>query len=117
MIENVMIKSHLIVTSVQDEFSIKWCGRIIDTKPIIKNNKPIFVIIGSEGRAELNTINMKQIEDCAKRLTKPQGRASITTDQSFIYIKETDGKETCIGIVTHNHIKKYAPMYDQVGYR
>lgn len=117
MIENVLIKTHLIVTDVHEEYSIKWCGRIVDTNPILQNGMPIFVIIGSESRMELNTIDMKQIENCAKRLTRPRGRAAVTTDQAFIYIKEVDGKETCIGIVTHKHIKKYAPMYDQVGYR
>lgn len=50
MIENVLIKTHLIV---HEEYSIKWCGRIIDTNPILQ--------IGSESRMELNTIDMKQI--------------------------------------------------------
>lgn len=117
MIENVLIKTHLIITSIHEEYSIKWCGRIIDTNPVLKNGKPIFVVIGRDSRVELNTIDMKQIENCAKRLTRPKGHAAVTTDQAFIYIKEVDEKETCIGIVTHKHIKKYAPMYDQVGYR
>lgn len=117
MIENVLIKTHLIVTDVHEEYSIKWCGKIIDTNPILKNGKPVFVVIGRDSRVELNTVDMKQIENCAKRLTQPKGRAAATTDQAFIYIKEVGGKETCIGVVTHKHIKKYAPMYDQVGYR
>lgn len=116
MIEDVMIKTHLIITDIHEEYSIKWCGKIIDTQPELKNNMPIFIIIGSEGRVELNTLDMKRIEDCAKRLTNPKGRAAITTDKSYIYIKEIDDKETCIGVVTHNHVKKYAPMFDPVGY-
>ena len=117
MIENVLIKTHLIVTDVHEEYSIKWCGKIIDTNPILQNNMPIFIIIGSESRMELNTFDLKRIEDCAKRLTRPRGRASVTTDKAFIYIKEKNDKETCVGVVTHNHIKKYAPMYDRIGYR
>lgn len=117
MTENVLIKTHLIITSIHEEYSIKWCGKIIDTNPILKDGKPIFIVIGHDSRVELNTVDMKQIENCAKRLIRPKGRAAVTTDQAFIYIKEVDEKETCIGIVTHKHIKKYAPMYDQVGYR
>lgn len=117
MVEDIMIKTHLIITDIHEEYSIKWCGKIAETKPLFLNDKPVFVIIGSESRIELNTFDMKQIEDCAKRLTHPKGRAAITTDKSYIYIKEIDGAETCIGIVTHNHIKKYAPMFDPVGFK
>jgi hypothetical protein len=117
MIDNVMIKSHLIITDIHEEYSIKWCGNIIDTQPEFKNNMPIFAIVGSESRIELNTLDMKQIENCAKRLTNPRGRSAVTTDKAHIYIKEKNGKETCIGIVTHKRIKKYAPMFDAVGYK
>lgn len=117
MIENVMIKTHLIITDIHNEYSIKWCGTIIDTKPELKNGMPIFAIVGSESRVELNTLDMKQIENCAKRLTNPRGRAAVTTDKAYIYIKEIGDKETCIGIVTHKKIKKYAPMFDPVGYK
>ena len=117
MIENVMIKTHLIVTDVHEEYSIKWCNKIIDTNPVFENDKPVFIVISSNSRVELNTIDMKQIEDCAKHITRPKGRAAITTDKAYIYIKEVGNKETLIGVVTHNHIKKYAPMYDAVGYR
>ena len=117
MIENVMIKTHLIITDIHNEYSIKWCGTIIDTKPELKNGMPIFAIVGSESRVELNTLDMKQIENCAKRLTNPRGRAAVTTDKAYIYIKEIGCKETCIGIVTHKKVKKYAPMFDPVVYK
>lgn len=116
MIDDVMIKSHLIITSVQEQYEIKWCGKLKDTNPLLVNDKPVFVVIGGDRRVELNTLNMKQIEECGKRLTTPKGRAAITTDKSFIYIKEIDGKETCIGVVIHHHVKKYAPMFDAVGW-
>lgn len=117
MIENVMIKTHLIITDIHNEYSIKWCGTIIDTKPELKNGMPIFAIVGSESRVELNTLDMKWIEDCAKRLTNPRGRAAVTTDKAYIYIKEIGCKETCIGIVTYKKVKKYAPMFDPVVYK
>lgn len=117
MIENVMVKTHLIVTSIHEEFTIKWCGRIIDTKPIFKNDMPIFTIISSVSRVELNTCDMKRVEECAKKITCPRGRAAMTTDKAYIYIQEVDNHETLVGIVTHNHVKKYAPMFDPVGYK
>lgn len=45
MIENVMIKSHLIITDIHEEYSIKWCGNIIDTQPELKNNMPILRLL------------------------------------------------------------------------
>ena len=116
MVEDVKIKTHLIITNLREEYSIKWCGKIVDTNPLFVNNKPVFVVVGDKKRVELNTCDMKQIEDCAKRLTNPKGKAAVTTDTAFIYIKEIDKKETLIGTVRHNHIKTFAPIYDSVGY-
>lgn len=64
--EEILIKTHLIITDIQDEYSIKWCGKIIETKPLLKEGIPCFVIIGTSGRVELNTINIKQLEETAK---------------------------------------------------
>ena len=111
--EEVKLKTHLIVTDVHEEYTVKWCGKLIDTKPALKNGLPIFIIVGAEGRVELNTINIKQIEDCAKRLTHPRGRQSITTDTSYIYLQEEDGTETLMGRVIHKHVKQYQQMYDR----
>ena len=38
----VLVKTHLIITDMHEEYHMNWCGKIIDTKPKIKNNKPIF---------------------------------------------------------------------------
>ena len=115
--EEVLIKSHLIVTEVHSEYSIKWVGRVLDTKPKFKNNKPIFVIRGGKGRTELNTTDMVRIEKCAKMCTRPKGRSAVTTDTARIYIVEENDNEKLMGILTHNHVKTFAPMYDRVGYR
>ena len=117
--EEKMIKSHLIVTDIHDEYHISWCGKIAEAKPKFKNGKPIFIIIGSknsEGRIELNTTNMKEIEECARLLTNPKGRSAVTTDTARIFIKEENGSEKLLGVLTHNHVKSYAPMYDKVYY-
>ena len=39
--EEVMLKTHLIITDIHNEYHIKWCGKIKDTKPKFKNGKPI----------------------------------------------------------------------------
>lgn len=111
--QEIMLKTHLIVTDVHEEYFIDWCGKITDTKPLFKNGLPIFILIGSESRMELNTINFKQIEESAKKMTHPRGRQAITTDVVRIYIKEEDGKETFLGKVTHNHVKQYQQMFDK----
>ena len=110
--QEVMIKTHLIVTDVHEEYHIDWCGKIADAKPLFKNDMPVFIIISSKGRAELNTINIKSVEETAKKMTYPRGRKAITTDTARIYIKEESGKEKLIGKVIHNHVKKYQQMYD-----
>lgn len=115
--KEVALKTHLIITDIQDEYSIEWCGKFKDAKPMIKNDLPVFIVVGSEGRFELNCLDMKFIEDCAKSAAKPKGRESFTSDQAYIYLLEEDENETLIGIVTHSRIKKYAPMFDKVGWR
>lgn len=52
-----------------------------------------------------------------KNLLIQEVRQAVTTDKARIYIVEEDGKETLIGVLTHNNVKQYAPMFDPVGYR
>ena len=108
------IKTHLIVKEQYDEYKVKWCGRLIDSTPELKNGMPIFVIIANKGRMELNTLDLFDVERQAKKFTYPRGRGSLTTDKGFIYVKEQGGGEKLIGVVVHNHIRKYAPMYDEL---
>ena len=112
----VLVKTHLIVTDIHEEYNINWCGKIINTKPKIKNGKPIFAVIGSRGRIELNTTDMQRVEKCAKLLTAPKGRQAITSDTAHIYIIEENDKETLMGVLTHNHVKSYAPIFDKVDF-
>lgn len=113
----ISIKSHLIIDSIEDKYDIKWCGKILEPKPKIKNNLPIFIVISSDKRIELNTINMKQIEDCAKRLSQPRGREAVTADAVNIYILEENENEKLMGVVKHTRIKHFVPMYDKVEWR
>ena len=112
--EEILIKTHLIVKDVHSEYHIKWIGRILDTKPKFKNGKPIFIVVGGGGRMELNTTDMARIEKCAKLCTQPKGRKTFTSDTARIYILEEDDNEKLLGIVEHNRIKTFAPMHDTV---
>ena len=114
--EEISIKSHLIIKDIHDEYHMNWCGKIVDAKPKLENGLPIFVIIGSKGRIELNTIDMSRIERAAKSLTYPKGRTAISIDTSRIYIKEENGNEMLLGVMTHKNVKTFAPMFDKVGY-
>lgn len=111
MIEN--IKTHLIVREIYDEFKIEWTGRMKDIQPKLRDNKPIFFVRGGKGCMELNTIDMSYIEQTAKTLTYPRGRASTTTDKAYIYIIDKNNDKKLLGTVTHNHIKEYNQMYDK----
>ena len=115
--EELLVKTHLIITDIHEEYHMKWCGKIVDAKPELQHGLPIFVIVGTKGRIELNTVDMKRIEKCAKLLTDPRGRSSVSTDSSRIYIKEIDGNEKLLGVMIHNNIKTFSPMFDKVGYQ
>lgn len=109
----VKLKTHLIVSDIHEEYFVDWCGSIAHTKPRIENGMPIFVIMTSRKRVELNTVNIKRVEECAKKLTEPHGRQAVTTDIAYIYIQENDGGRALIGTVTHNHVKQYQQMFDK----
>ena len=114
--EEISIKTHLIITDIHDEYHMDWCGKIVEAKPLLKDGLPLFVIIGTRGRIELNTIDMKRIEKTAKLLTCPKGRSAVSVDTTRIYIKEIDGNEMLMGVMTHKNVKTFAPMYDKVGF-
>ncbi len=114
--QEVMLKTHLICSGMYEEYSVKWCGKLVDVEPQLKNGLPIFVIVGSDGRMELNTIDIKTIEKCAKSLSHPRGREAITSDCARIYILEEDGNERLMGKVFHNHVKQYQQMFDWFEY-
>ncbi len=115
--QEVAVKTHLIVSEVRDEYNIKWCGEIAKANPFLQNGLPVFVLIGSDGRSELNTIDMKMIEGTAKCMTHPRGKGAISVDTVNIYIKEADGNEMPLGSITHRRVKKYQQMFDKVGFR
>ena len=114
--QEVMIKSHLIITDIHNEYHMDWCGKIADAKPMLKDGLPIFVIIGTRCRIELNTIDMKRIVSAAKTLTYPKGKSAVSIDKARIYIKEEDGNDFLLGVMTHKNVKTFAPMFDKVGY-
>lgn len=108
---NSVEKPHFIVKDIEDNFHTNWCGKIIEAKPIFKDGKPIFVIIGSQHRLELNTIDLNYVEKCAKRMTCPKGRQAVTTDSARIYIKEELGNEMLLGVVSHVRTKTFIPVH------
>ena len=114
--EELLVKTHLIITDIHDEYHMRWCGKIVDANPLLQNGLPLFIIIGTRGRIELNTIDMARIESAAKLLTHPKGRSAVSVDTSRIYIKETNGNDFLLGVMTHKNIKTFAPMHDKVGF-
>ena len=114
--EEISVKTHLIIKDIHDEYHMNWCGKIAESKPLLKDGLPLFIIIGTRGRIELNTIDMARIEHTAKLLTHPKGRSAVSVDTSRIYIKETDGNDFLLGVMTHKNIKTFAPMHDKVGF-
>ena len=110
MKEKEVVNTRLICIGCDDEYQMKWVKKIADTNPIFNQNKLSFVIISSQSRVEIDTLNFKRLEECAKKLTAPKGRSAVSTDKSYIYIKEIDGNEKLIGILTHNRIKNFVPI-------
>ena len=117
MMEERLIKTHLIITDIHEEYKFNWCGKILDSKPMIENGKPIFIVAGNNGRMELNTTDMSRVEHCAKLVSRPKGKTAVTTDTVRILVKQEDESEFLVGTLTHNHIKTFVPMRDMVYYR
>ena len=111
MREKSLDKPHFIVKDIQDDYHVNWCGKLIEAKPILKDGKPIFVIIGSQHRLELNTIDLNYVEKCAKRMTYPKGRQAVTTDSARVYIKEESGNEFLLGVISHIRSKTFVPVH------
>lgn len=105
-------KTKFILLKTENNFYTKWCGRMIDSNPIIQNNKFIFVVISSDTRLEINTNDINYVEKIAKKMTKPKGRQAVASDSVRIYIKEKFDNEKLLGILFHNRIKVFAPVYD-----
>lgn len=110
------IKTHLIIDNIEDQYSINWCGKIKDSRPLLKDGCPVFAVIGNKTRVELNTMDPSVLEKCAKRLTAPKGREATTLDSSHIYLKEENGNEKLMCVVTHTRVKHFIPISDKVGY-
>ena len=114
--EEISIKTHLIITDIHDEYHMNWCGKIANAKPYLKNGLPLFIIIGTGGRLELNTIDIKHLEKSAKLLTRPKGRSAVSKDTARIYIREVDGNDLLLGVLTHKNVKTFSPMHDKIGF-
>ena len=114
--EEISVKTHLIITDIHDEYHMNWCGKITNAKRYLKNGLPLFIIIGTGGRLELNTIDMKYLEKSAKLLTRPKGRSAVNKDTARIYIREVNGNDLLLGVLTHKNVKTFAPMHDKVGF-
>ena len=114
--EEISVKTHLIITDIHDEYHMNWCGKIANAKPYLKNGLPLFIIIGTGGRLELNTIDMKHLEKSAKLLTRPKGRSAVSKDTARIYIREVVGNDLLLGVLTHKNVKTFAPMHDKIGF-
>ena len=114
--EEISVKTHLIITDIHDEYHMNWCGKIAKAKPYLKNGLPLFIIIGTGGRLELNTIDMKHLEKSAKLLTRPKGRSAVSKDTARIYIREVDGNDLLLGVLTHKNVKTFSPMHDKIGF-
>ena len=114
--EEISVKTHLIITDIHDEYHMNWCGKIANAKPYLKNGLPLFIIIGTGGRLELNTIDMKHLEKSAKLLTRPNGRSVVNKDTARIYIREVNGNDLLLGVLTHKNGKTFAPMHDKIGF-
>ena len=116
--QEMMVKTHLIITDIHEEYHMNWCGKLFDAKPLFnEKGMPIFAIIGSQSRMNVSTLDINYLEECAKRLTHPKGRSAISSDVARIYIKEIDGNEKLLGVLTHKRVKSFAPMYDKTGCR
>ena len=60
--QEIMVKTHLIIKDIHEEYNMNWCGKLFDAKHALnENGMPTFIIIGSQSRMEINTIDINTI--------------------------------------------------------
>ena len=97
MEEKAIVTTRFICIDSRNEYHMKWHKKITDTNPLFTHNgKLSFAIVGTKGRMEVNTLDMNYLESCAKLMTVPKGRSSVSSDKAYIYIKEKDEKGNLI---------------------
>lgn len=110
--QEVRLKTHLIIRDTHHEYNMNWCGKFAAARPLLLDGKPLFIIIGSRGRIETSDFDMKKLEETAKLLTHPKGRGAISVDTARIYLREVDGNDLLLGVMTHRFIRDFAPVFD-----
>ena len=112
MSEKVEVKPTLICIDSRDEYELKWTGRIIDANPAFDEKGQLnFIIISSQSRVEVNTLDLSYLEKIAKKLTYPKGRGAVSTDKAYIFVRSVDGKQYPLGTFTHQKLRTFAPVY------
>ena len=116
--QEIKVKTHLIITDIHNEYHMNWCGKFFNVNPILnEKGLPKFIIVSGNSRMEIYTVDMNYIEKLCKKITCPTGRSAITKDFARVYIQEADGNQVLMGVLTHTKKKTFAPMYDAIGYR
>ena len=109
------VKTHLIVVDQYDEYNVRWIKKLSEQKPKFDEHGNLqFAVLSNKGRLDIKTFDLKYLEKAAKKFTYPRGRGAITTDKGYIYLKTADDKEVLLAVVSHNHIRKYSQMYDEL---
>jgi 2-C-methyl-D-erythritol 4-phosphate cytidylyltransferase len=112
--EEKLVKTHLIVIDIKNDYSIKWVKAIKETRPMFENGRLVFIVVGGKGRMEVNTNDMTRVEKSARAMSYPKGRAVVTSDVVRILLKQEDESEVLMGLLTHNRVKTFAPMFDKI---
>ena len=46
--QEVKVKTHLIITDIHNEYHMNWCGKLQGANPVLIDGLPLFIIIGSK---------------------------------------------------------------------
>lgn len=114
MKEKEELQTRWIVTDVEDSYSVKWIKTMKEIYPMFKNNKFIFIVVGGNGRMEINTNDMTRVEKCAKMMSYPKGRAAVTSDTVRIFVRQQDESEVLMGFLKHERAKTFAPIIERI---
>ena len=58
----VNLKTHLIISDMHEEYFVKWTGKLMDVKPLIKNGLPV-----TKKNADYHGFGMKSIRNIVDR--------------------------------------------------
>lgn len=109
-------KMSFICTGRDEDYSVNWfqtTSNDEDAKTSPRGSL-LFIIVHDEGRTTIETNDLMQVIEIAKRKTCPKGKGKQSIGKVYVYwIGKDTNKEYLMAVVTHTVTRHFRPMYSK----